>query len=81
MAISPIITEQGGKQPPDLTDAAWDHGSTDTEIFTVLKKGIPSGMMAPYEGRLSDVEIRNVLAYVRSLQESVVPPERPSAPT
>ena len=27
-----IIAERGGKQPPDLTDAAWDHGSSDTEI-------------------------------------------------
>ena len=69
IAIS-IIAEQGGKQPPDLTDAAWDHGSTDAEIVTVIKKGIPSGMMAPYEGRLSDVEIRNVVAYVRSLSSS-----------
>ena len=27
-----IIAERGGKQPPDLTDPASDHGSTDTEI-------------------------------------------------
>ena len=62
-----IIAERGGKQPPDLTDLAWDHGSTDTEISTVVEKGVPLGMMPPYEGRLSDVEIRNVVAYVRSL--------------
>src|SRR5262245_14497385 len=36
IAIS-IIAEQGGKQPPDLTDAQSDHGSTDSEIFTVIK--------------------------------------------
>ena len=34
-----IIQEQGGTQPPDLTDAAWDHGGSDGEIFTVIKKG------------------------------------------
>ena len=62
-----IITERNGKQPPDLTDKAWDHGSTDEEVFTVIKKGIPSSMMPPFEGRLSDREIRNVVAYVRSL--------------
>src|SRR6478672_7879487 len=28
IAIS-IIAEQSGKQPPDLTDSQWDHGSTD----------------------------------------------------
>lgn len=62
-----IITERGGKQPPDLTDSAWDHGSTDAEIVAVIKKGLPLGMMAPYEGRLSDAQIGNVVAYVRSL--------------
>ena len=45
-----IIAERGGKQPPDLTDPAWDHGSTDTEIFTVIKKGIPSGDDAALRG-------------------------------
>jgi mono/diheme cytochrome c family protein len=65
-----IIAERGGKQPPDLTDAAWDHGSTDAEIVTVIKKGVPSGMMAPYEAALSDVEIQNVVAYVRSLSSA-----------
>ena len=83
-----IIAERGGKQPPDLTDSVWDHGSTDSELFTVIKKGIPSGMMAPYEGRLSDVEIQNVVAYVRSVSASQapttaapVPAPAPAAPT
>src|SRR5262252_6217382 len=26
--------------PPDLTDAKWDHGSTDGEIFTSIRDGI-----------------------------------------
>ena len=34
-----IIAERGGKQPPDLTDSAWDHGSTDAEIFTRDQEG------------------------------------------
>ena len=37
-----IITEQGRRQPPDLTDAAWDHGSSDGQIFDVIKKGVPA---------------------------------------
>jgi mono/diheme cytochrome c family protein len=81
-----IIAERGGKQPPDLTDPVWDHGSSDTDVFTVIKKGIPSGMMAPYEGRLSDVEIQNVVAYVRSLSSqpaatTAAPSPAPVAPT
>ena len=34
-----IIEEQSGKQPPDLTDDQWDHGSSDGEIFAVIKRG------------------------------------------
>lgn len=45
-----IITERGGKQPPNLTDEAWDHGSTDAEILNTVKKGFPSAMMPPFEG-------------------------------
>ena len=62
-----IITEQGGKQPPDLTDAQWDHGSSDAEIFTVIKKGVPPTMMAGWEGTLSDTQIWSVIHYLRAL--------------
>ena len=41
MTIS-IIEEQRGKQPPDLTDDQWDHGSSDGEIFAVIKRGRPA---------------------------------------
>ena len=47
-----IIQEQGGRQAPDLTDAKTDHGSTDGEIYTVIKKGVPPTMMAGWEGRI-----------------------------
>jgi glucose/arabinose dehydrogenase/mono/diheme cytochrome c family protein len=62
-----IIAEQGGKQPPDLTDAQWDHGSSDAEIFAVIKKGVPPTMMAGWEGTLSDPQIWNVIHYLRAL--------------
>ena len=63
-----VIEDQGGKQPPDLTDEVWDHGSSDGEIFTVIKKGVgPQYFMAPWDGRISDAEIWNVVNYIRSL--------------
>ncbi|HEY2434927.1 MAG TPA: PQQ-dependent sugar dehydrogenase [Vicinamibacterales bacterium] len=62
-----IIAEQGGKQPPDLTDQQWDHGSSDGEIFTAIKRGIPPTMMGGWEGRLSDTDIWNVVNYLRAL--------------
>lgn len=62
-----IIQEQGGKQPPDLTDDQWDHGSSDGAIFTAIKRGIPPTMMAGWDGRLPDTEIWNVVNYLRAL--------------
>jgi mono/diheme cytochrome c family protein len=53
---------------PDLTDAMWDHGSTDGEIFLNIKDGIgPDFNMTPFKDRLKDEEIWNVVNYVRSL--------------
>jgi mono/diheme cytochrome c family protein len=62
-----IIAEQGGKQPPDLTDDRWDYGSTDGEIYTVIKRGIPPTMMAGWDGRISDAEIWSIVHYIRAL--------------
>jgi mono/diheme cytochrome c family protein len=53
---------------PDLTDAMWDHGSADGDIFTNIKNGIaPEFNMTPFKDRLKDDEIWNVVNYVRSL--------------
>ncbi len=66
VAIS-IIEEQGGKQAPDLTDDQWDHGSSDAEIYSVVKKGIPPTMMAGFDGRISDNDIWSIVNYIRTL--------------
>lgn len=65
-----IITERGGKQPPDLTDNLWDHGSSDAEIFKVIKEGKTASMMPAYQEILSDSQIKNVVSYVRSLSSA-----------
>ena len=62
-----IIEEQGGKQPTDLTDAQWDHGASDGEIFAVMKRGVPSTMMPGFDGALSDTDMWNIVNYLRSL--------------
>ena len=62
-----IIEESGGRQPSDLTDETWDHGSTDAAIFEVIKKGVPTTMMPPWEGAMSDQEIADVVHYLRTL--------------
>jgi len=53
---------------PDLTDAAWDHGSTDGEIFSSVKNGVaPDFNMTPFKDRLKDDDIWNVVNYLRSI--------------
>ena len=66
VAIS-IIQETGGKQPPDLTDDKWDHGSTDGEIFMAIKNGLSPTLMAPWDKRIPDHDIWSIVNYVRSL--------------
>jgi len=65
-----IIDEQKGRQPPDLTDDQWDHGSSDGEIFTVIKRGLPPTMMAGFDGGIPDQDIWNIVNYLRSLRST-----------
>src|SRR5262245_18567020 len=73
-----IIAEQGGRQAPDLTDDQWDHGSTDGEVYTVIKKGVPPTMMAGWDGRIPDNDIWSIVNYLRALaakkEVTVAPP-------
>jgi len=63
-----VIEDRGGTQPPDLTDEKWDYGSSDGEIFTVTKKGVPPDyFMAPWDGRIGDTDIWNLVNYIKSL--------------
>jgi mono/diheme cytochrome c family protein len=62
-----IIEEQGGRQAPDLTDDQWDHGTSDGEIYAVIKRGVPPTMMAGWDGRVSDTDVWNIINYLRTL--------------
>lgn len=54
--------------PSDLTDAKWDRGATDGEIFLVIRDGAgPDMKMKGYKGRMSDPDIWNTVNYLRSL--------------
>ena len=53
---------------PSLVDEKWDHGSTDGEIFDVIKNGVlPELNMVPWSDTLKDPDIWNVVNYVRSI--------------
>ena len=57
-----------GTHPSDLTDAKWDRGSSDGEIFVVIRDGAgPKFDMKGYKGKLTDTDIWNVVNYLRSI--------------
>lgn len=55
-----------GGTPANLTDETWDHGSSDGEVFVVIREGTSSDM-EPYKDRLTDKQIWQVVNYIRSL--------------
>ena len=60
-------TAAGADQPSDLSDGIWDFGSSDGEIFSVIRGGVTGKDMRPFAGRLTDTEIWNVVNFVRTL--------------
>ena len=67
------ILERSGKVPPgDLTDDTWNLGSTDGEIFAVIRDGSGSNLaMKGLNGRpgIVDEDMWNLVNYVRSLHK------------
>jgi mono/diheme cytochrome c family protein len=58
-----------GTHPSNLTDDKWDRGSTDGEIFMVIRDGAgPKFEMKGFKSKLSETDIWNVVNYLRSLQ-------------
>lgn len=55
-----------GGQPANLTDATWDFGGSDGEIFTVLRDGT-SADMESYAERLSETDMWNLVNFIRTL--------------
>ena len=58
-----------GTHPSDLTDAKWDRGGSDGEIFVVIRDGAgPKFDMKGYKSKMTENDIWNVVNYIRSLQ-------------
>jgi mono/diheme cytochrome c family protein len=54
--------------PANLTDAQWDHGSSDGEIFWIISNGAgPDSEMRAKRFELSATNIWKIVNYVRSL--------------
>jgi mono/diheme cytochrome c family protein len=54
--------------PSNLTDQEWTRGSTDGEIFAVVRDGAgPKFIMKGYKARMTEEEMWSIVNYLRSL--------------
>lgn len=55
-------------RPPNLTDGEWEFGSTDGEIFAIIRNGAgPDSEMKPTQPPLSDTDIWHIVNFIRSI--------------
>lgn len=54
-------------KPADLTDAEWKHGSSDGEIFVVIRDGVKNTGMKAFGKKLATHQIWDVVNYLRSI--------------
>jgi mono/diheme cytochrome c family protein len=56
-------------RPSNLTDATWDHGGSDGEIFTIILNCAPAANseMKPMKGTIADKDIWNIVNFLRTI--------------
>ncbi len=60
-------TDGGGGVGPNLTDDYWLHGNSISEVFSVIKYGVVSKGMIPWQDQLTPEEIQQVSSYIVTL--------------
>jgi mono/diheme cytochrome c family protein len=59
------------ERPSNLSDAEWEHGSTDGEIFVVIRDGAgPKSEMKPFAKKLSERQMWDVVNFVKTLNRA-----------
>jgi len=56
-----------GEKPADLSDATWKHGSSDGEIYTLIRDGSKGTGMRGFATKLKTDDLWNVVNYLRTL--------------
>ena len=64
--------EVRGRQGGSLVDGEWKHGSTDAEIFKSIAKGNLQLGMSPWEGVLTDDQIRALVIFLREKEKKTL---------
>ena len=62
----PMAAFTGDPVPSDLTDAEWKHGSSDGEIFVIIRDGIEGTGMKDFKD-LKPEEIWHLVNFVKTL--------------
>src|SRR5437899_9727380 len=62
---------RGGMRGPDLTTGSWSHGGSDAELAATISTGVSGTAMPPH--KLTEEEIWQIVAYLRTLQQPVTP--------
>ena len=59
------------ERPSNLVDAEWEHGSTDGEIFVVIRDGAgPKSEMKAFAKKIPERQIWDVVIFVRTLNRT-----------
>ena len=67
------VAARGGMRGPDLTTGSWSHGGSDGELSRTITDGVPGTAMPP--NRLTEPEVSQIIAYLRTLQQPPVAPK------
>jgi cytochrome c oxidase cbb3-type subunit 3 len=70
-----------GKIGPNLTDAAWIHGSDPAQIWKTIRDGIPAKGMPPWGPVLGRLGVTQTTAFVLSIRDTNVPGKAPEGPS
>ncbi len=55
--------------PSDFTDDKWKYGSTDGELFSVIRDGGQGGM-EPFKGKMNERRMWHLVNYIRTFSEA-----------
>jgi mono/diheme cytochrome c family protein len=59
--------------PSNLADGDWKHGSSDGEIFTLIRDGSKNTGMKGFGGRIPPQDLWNLVNFVRTLSSTAKP--------
>ncbi len=65
---------EGNAIGPNLTDAFWIHGCKQADLVKVIAEGVPEKGMTPFKSMMTEVQIKNLTAYILGSMVGSNPP-------